>query len=157
MRHFLAALAYRTQKAVRGAPSEFADYCAGNQVRTPIELVRHMTSVLGYARTFFIGGSFRLEPLETFEAEVERFHSTLELLSAHLSNADPYLDPMTDETMLQGPMSDAMTHAGQLALLRRMFGDPVRPENFIFANVNAENLSRNQAEPASPDDEWPEG
>ena len=63
LRHFLAALAYRTQKALRGAPASFATFQAGAEARTPIELVRHMTSVMGYARTFFIGGSYRPEPL----------------------------------------------------------------------------------------------
>ena len=155
-RHFLAALAYRTQKAIRGAPPEFADFGIGNQVRTPKELVRHMASVLGYARTFFIGGSFWPEALATFDAEIERFHSMLELLSNHLASGDPFLDGMTEERMLQGPFADAMTHAGQLAMLRRLYGDPVAPENFIAAKVTYENLSSTQAEPASPDKEWPE-
>src|SRR5215208_248333 len=56
--HFLAALAYRTQKAWRGAPPSFGTFSAGHGVRTPAELVRHMTSVLGYARTCFIGGRY---------------------------------------------------------------------------------------------------
>ena len=63
LRHFLAALAYRTQKALRGAPESFGVFEAGQQVRTPVDLVRHMTSVLGYARTFFGGGRYRAEPL----------------------------------------------------------------------------------------------
>ncbi|MEM9556190.1 MAG: hypothetical protein AAGC60_18170 [Acidobacteriota bacterium] len=29
LRHVLAALAYRTQKALRGAPNDFADFTAG--------------------------------------------------------------------------------------------------------------------------------
>ena len=156
LRHFLAALAYRTQKAVRGAPAEFAEYEAGNQVRTPKELVRHMTSVLGYARTFFIGGSYRPEPLITFDDEILRFHRTLELLSEHLANGDELLGEMTEEQILQGPFSDAMTHAGQLALLRRLYGDPVPPENFIVAEVSSSNLSAEQPQPISPDAEWPE-
>ena len=156
LRHFLAALAYRTQKAVRGAPADFAEFDPGNQIRTPKELLRHMTSVLGYARTFFIGGSYRPEPLETFEDEVIRFHSMLEHLSCHLKNGDEFLSGMTEEKMLQGPFSDAMTHAGQLAMLRRLCGDPVAPENFIDAKVSSANLTTAQAEPASPDAEWPE-
>src|SRR5712691_9375334 len=63
LRHYLAALAYRTQKALRDAPPSFAEFRAGDKVRTPHELVRHMTSVLGYARTFFTGGKYRPEPL----------------------------------------------------------------------------------------------
>jgi hypothetical protein len=156
LRHFLAALAYRTQKAVRGAPEGFADFEPGNQIRSPKELIRHMTSVLGYSRTFFIGGSYRPEPLESFEAEIDRFHSMLELLSKNLAGGDRLLDDLTEEKLLQGPFSDAMTHAGQLAMLRRLFGEPVPPENFVFAKIDSANLSANQANPASPDDRWPE-
>jgi hypothetical protein len=110
LRHFLAALAYRTQKALRGAPKEFETFEAGNQVKTPKELLRHMSSVMGYARTFFIGR----------------------------------------------PFSDAMTHAGQLAMLRRLVGAPVAPENFVYADVRADRLGTGQPQPAAPDSEWPE-
>ena len=156
LRHFLAALAYRTQKAVRGAPAGFAEFGAGNQIRTPKELVRHMTSVLGYARTFFLGGVYRPEQLETFEDEIQRFHSMLETLSDHLAAGDPFLKELTEERLLQGPFSDAMAHAGQLALLRRLFGDPVPPENFIVADITSANLGPTQSAPVSPDAEWPE-
>jgi hypothetical protein len=127
--HFLAALAYRTQKARRGAPAGFAAFRPGNQTRTPKDLLRHMSSVLGYARTFFIGGSYQAEPLKSIEDEIVRFHSLLEHLTEHLHNATP-LAGITEEQLLQGPLSDAMTHAGQLALLRRLAGVPVAPENF---------------------------
>ena len=157
LRHFLAALAYRTQKALRGCPREFATYSAGNRTRTPEELVRHMTSVLGYARTFFIGGKYWPEPLPTFEDEVARFHEMLSTLADHIGAEHAFLDEMTEEKMLQGPFSDAMTHAGQLAMLRRLHGDPVPPENFIVARITSENLSIDQPEPASPDEHWPEG
>lgn len=156
LRHFLAALAYRTQKALRGSPADFADFQAGNQLRTPAELVRHMTSVLGYCRTFFIGGSYRPEPLPSLDDEIARFHEMLELLSNHLSVCDPILNGLTEESLLQGPFSDAMTHAGQLAMLRRLFGDPVPPENFIVANISSENVTSAQPDPANPDKEWRE-
>jgi hypothetical protein len=58
------------------------------------------------------------------------------------------------ENLLQGPFSDAMTHAGQLAMLRRLAGSPVASENFIFAAIDASNLSANQAMPARPDADW---
>jgi len=152
LKHFLAALAYRTQKALRGAPAAFADFKAGNEVRTPKELVRHMTSVLGYARTFFVGGEYRPEPLPTFHEEIERFHEMLADLRAHLEAGTP-LTGLTEEQMLQGQFSDAMTHAGQLAMLRRLFGDPVRSENFIRAAISPENLTPDQPEPVAPDEE----
>jgi hypothetical protein len=156
LNHFLAALAYRTQKALRDAPTDFGSFRVMEGVRTPAELVRHMTSVLGYSRTFFIGGHYRPEPLDSLDEEIERFHEMLGLLAQHLRNGDPLLEGVTEERMLQGPFSDAMTHAGQLALLRRLAGAPIAPENFIVAEIKPDRLGRNQATPASPDKEWPE-
>ena len=154
--HFLAALAYRTQKALRNAPAEFGSYCITEGVRTPAELVRHMTSVLGYARTHFIGGNYWPEALSTFDEEIVRFHEMLGTLAQHLRDGDELLDGMTEERLLQGPFSDAMTHAGQLALLRRLAGAPVAPENFIVAEIRPDRLGREQADPVSPDKVWPE-
>jgi len=155
LHHYLAALAYRTQKALRGAPTKSGHFQAGQQVRTPIQVLCHMTNVLGYARTFFTGGNYRAEPLPTLEAEIRRFHEMLEDLSRHLT-ADTPLQDTTPERLLQGPFSDAMTHAGQLATLRRLFGSPVPPEDFIKADIDAENLGPDQPDPVSPDEEWPE-
>ncbi len=154
LRHFLAALAYRTQKALRDAPESFAEFSCGNQVRTPKELVRHMTSVLGYARTMFIGGQYRPEPLPTMNDEVVRFHEMLQSLGAHLDAIDPLRHGVTPEQLLQGPFSDAMTHAGQLAMLRRLEGAPVPPENFIVADIDSRRLGIDQPAPNSPDKEW---
>jgi len=155
LRHFLAALAYRTQKALRGAPAGFGSFRAADGVRTPSQLVRHMTSVLGYARTFFVGGSYRPESLPSLNDEIVRFHDMLEDLARHVE-ASELREGMTAERLLQGPLSDAMTHAGQLAMLRRLAGSPVPPENFIVADIDAGRLGAAQADPASPDAEWPE-
>jgi hypothetical protein len=155
LRHFLAALAYRTQKALRGAPPGFEDFRAGHDVRTPAELVRHMTSVLGYARTYFVGGRYRPEPLPDLDAEIARLHDTIAHLGAHLDRGDQ-LREITPEQLLQGPLADAMTHVGQLALLRRLAGSPVPPENFIYAEITGENLGPDQAAPKRPDPVWPE-
>jgi hypothetical protein len=156
LRHFLAALAYRTQKALRGAPADFGSFRVEAYVRTPKELVQHMTSVLGFARTFFVGGSYRPEPLPTLDVEVARFHEMLEDLGTHLEQGSPLLNGMTAERLLQGPFADAMTHAGQLAMLRRLAGSPVAPEDFTLADVTAERLGPDQATPVSPDAVWPE-
>lgn len=155
-RHFLAGLAYRTQKALRGAPSDFGSFDAGGQVRTPAELVRHMTSVLGYARTFFTGASYRPDPLPSLDDEIGRFHEVIADLARLVGSDAPMLGEMTAEKFLQGPFSDAMTHAGQLAILRRLAGYPVPPENFIYAEIDSERLGRDQAEPARPDAVWRE-
>jgi predicted N-acetyltransferase YhbS len=155
LRHFLAALAYRTQKALRDAPDHFASFSAGEGVRTPAQLVRHMTSVLGYSRTFFVGGTYSANPLPSFRDEVDRFHQMIEDLAGHLQAGTPLRD-ITPERLLQGPFADAMTHAGQLAMLRRLSGDPVAPENFVMAEIDPQRLGQDQAMPMSPDEIWPE-
>ncbi len=153
LRHYLAALAYRTQKALRGAPGSFGDFRAAPGVRTPREILRHMTSVLGYARTFFIGGSYRPRLLPDLDRESQRFHDMLESLAEHLAGGDELVGT-THEALLQGPLADAMTHVGQLAMLRRLSGSPVPPENFIVASIDPSNLGTEQPEPVSPDQVW---
>jgi hypothetical protein len=153
LRHFLAALAYRTQKALRGAPESFGEFRAGTHVRTPHELIWHMTGVIGYARTMLHGGRFTPPRLNTLAEEIARFHDTLAALHADFADAS-LTAQITDQQFLQGPLSDAMTHAGQLAMLRRLAGAPVASENFIFATITSENVSADQAEPAAPDDWW---
>jgi len=153
LQHFLAALAYRTQKAVRGAPDGFADFRAAPTARTPFELLWHMTGLIGYARTMLHGGDFEPPRLASFADELARFHDTLDALRRDF--ADPALTArIRDEQFLQGPLADAMTHAGQLALLRRLSGAPVPSENFIFATIDASNVGADQALPNAPDLDW---
>lgn len=153
LQHFLAAVAYRTQKAVREAPAGFADFRAGPHVRTPHELLWHMTRVIGYARTMLRGGEFKPAAEATFEAEVLRFHAVLAALHADLAD-EGLTAAITDSQFLQGPLADAMTHAGQLAMLRRLAGSPVPPENFIYANIETERVGPDQPPPVAPDAGW---
>ena len=155
LHHFLAALAYRTQKALRGAPSDFPLFRAAPKLRTPHEVIRHMDDVLGYSRTFFIGGSYRAPVFPDFQAAIAHFHETLADVARHIELGTE-LREATAEILLQGPFSDAMTHAGQLSLLRRLAGSPVPPENFVFAEIKSANLGPDQPLPARPDEVWPE-
>lgn len=155
LRHFLAALAYRTQKALRSAPLDFGSFRAASQVRTPHELVRHMDNVMGYSRTFFIGGSYSAPEFPDFGDAIAHFHETLSDVARDIERGTEFRE-VTAEILLQGPFSDAMTHAGQLALLRRLAGSPVPPENFVFADIDARNLGPDQPLPAHPDEVWPE-
>jgi hypothetical protein len=153
LKHFLAAIAYRTQKALRGAPESFAGFRAGSNVRTPHELVWHMTGVVGYARTFFHGGVWQPDKLATFAEEVHRFHQVLEDLG-NMVGEDAPLRSVSVEQLLQGPLADVMTHAGQLSMLRRLAGSPVAPENFVRANIQPDNLGADQPAPVAPDPGW---
>ena len=152
LRHFLAAIAYRTQKALRGAPAEFGNFRCAPGVRTPHQLLRHMSGVLGYARTMFHGNGRRATTLPGFEDEIARFHEQLRLLGQDIEAAD--FDRVTPERLLQGPLADVMTHAGQLAMLRRLSGSPIPPENFFVAEIDATNMGTDQPAPASPDVDW---
>jgi hypothetical protein len=156
LRHFLAAIAYRTQKALRGAPQHYPTFSAGNRVRTPLELIRHMTALLGYVRTFFQGGSYPMkpDPLPTFQQEVGRFHEMVEAVGKLL--ASDAKCSISTEQLLQGPFADTMTHVGQLAMLRRLADSPVAPENFIDADIRGDRLHADQPPPARPDKIWPE-
>ena len=153
LRHFLAALAYRTQKALRGASPEFGEFRAGTHVRTPHELLWHMTGVIGYACTMLHGGTFAPPRLANFGDEIARFHDTLAMLHADFGDASLEAG-ISDERFLQGPLSDAMTHAGQLAMLRRLAGSPVASENFVMARIDSTNVGPEQAEPVAPDAWW---
>ena len=112
-----------------------------------------MDGVLRYARTFFIGGTYEVPYFPDFAAAVKHFHETLADLAHHLEIGTE-LHKITLERILQGPSSDAMSHAGQLVMLRRLAGSPVPPENFVFAAVSAKNLGPEQPLPVAPDAEW---
>lgn len=137
LQHFLAALAYRTTKALNDAPAGFGDFLAAPGMRTPAEIVRHMTGVLGAARAAFIGRREPLEPLPTLEAETQRFSERLEALSRDFASESDLSEDTSMEQLLQGPLADAMTHTGQLAMLRRLAGSPIAAENFMRADIKA--------------------
>lgn len=154
LRHFLGAIAYRTAKALRDAPPTYATFEAGAQSRTPRQLVRHMSGVINYAIALVHEPRPTLADCETYEAEVERFFAMLRELAARLQNAN--VSDTDAERLLQGPLSDAMTHAGQLAFLRRLSGSPIPPEDFHQAAIDPSRLGLDQVAPRSPDREWPE-
>jgi hypothetical protein len=155
LRHFLAAIAYRTAKALRDAPAGFEAFHAGHDARTPRDLVRHMSGVLNYAIGILSEPRGVLKDCPTYLAEVERFFALLRETSDRMLEAVGISDAVA-ERLLQGPLSDVMSHAGQLALLRRLSGSPIAPENFYDAAIHPSRLGPDQAAPSSPDRDWPE-
>jgi hypothetical protein len=153
LQHFLAAIAYRAQKALRDAPAGFAELRVSPTSRTPHELLWHMTGLMGYAGTMFHGGEFEPPRLASLEEEVTRFHEALEALRNDFANESLHA-AISDAQFLQGPLADAMTHVGQLAFLRRLAGSPVASENFIFATIDAQNVGSYQPQPNAPDPDW---
>lgn len=122
-------------------------------MRTPREIIRHMTRVLRAAnRCFFPEFSVDApEPLP-FTDEVRRFHDILQQIDDNICAFNATDDGMF-KAALQGPLSDAMTHVGQIAMLRRMFGNPISGQNFMAAEIKAGNLGTEQPEPRQPFDD----
>lgn len=135
--HHLATLAYRAGSALRDAPPNFGSFSAGAGVRTPHQLLNHMTNLLWFTDQSLRGLAVQAKAeAPTFDEEVLRFDQMLQDL-AELLAATALERAGLSERLLQGPLSDAMTHVGQLALLRRLAGSPVPPEDFFSADVGA--------------------
>jgi hypothetical protein len=141
LRHLLATLSYRATQAISNVPSNFPELAIGKEARTPIEILRHMSRVLAYAHSQFHPNDCddKYEfPSGTWEWEVERFYSVLDKLDQVFKESRT--GSITWEHLVQGPLSDAITHVGQLTLLRRMADSPVTYENFIKADIRAGKL-----------------
>lgn len=146
LRHTLATLAYRFQKAVTDSPPGFEHFQAGNGVRNPLEIVRHMTHDLLYVIMQLNEG--RVERIPTpdpidWQGEISRFHNTLARIDALLLSFKR--DSLADlKLLLQGPLSDVMTHIGQIAMIRRLAGSPVKGESFMRARIITGGVSDKQ-------------
>jgi hypothetical protein len=146
LRHTLATLAYRGAKALRDAPPAFADHRAGPSSRTPVQILAHVGDLLDWAQGLADGRhEWRDAEPRSWEQEVQRFHAGLTALDARLAAPEPLGFPA--ERLFQGPIADALTHVGQIALLRRMVGAPVRGENYFKADIAAGRVGPDQAPP----------
>ena len=146
LRHTLATLAYRGGKALRGAPPEFADFRKADGPRTPGRILAHIGDLLDWALAMANGRKeWRDSPAAEWEAGTARFFAGLEALDARLASGEPPAVPA--EKLFQGPIADALTHVGQIAMLRRMAGCPIRGENYFAAEVAAGRVGSEQAAP----------
>jgi hypothetical protein len=146
LRHTIATLAYRGGKALRGAPAGFAEFQAAPGTRTPGQVLAHLGDLLDWALSMARGQQTWRDsaPLD-WERGCERFFRALEVLDTYLAS-DAVLG-CSEEKLFQGPIADALTHVGQIALLRRMAGAPVRGENYFRAEIVAGRVGAEQAVP----------
>jgi hypothetical protein len=144
LRHTLATLAYRGGKAVRNAPAEFADFQGAG--RRPVQVLAHIGDLLDWTLSMAQGkrGYTESQPL-LWDEEVERFFSVLQRVDDYLASAEPVHAPI--EKLFQGPMADALTHVGQLAMLRRLAGAPISGENYYMADIAVGRVGPEQAAP----------
>jgi hypothetical protein len=146
LRHTVATLAYRARKAIDGAPEDFAGFRAGPSTRTPGEILVHICDVLDWGLSQVEGRqSWHDSGSVTWDEGSERFFAVLEALDRRLASGEPSAYPVT--RVFQGPIADALTHVGQIAMLRRFADAPVRGENYFKAEIEAGRVGREQAAP----------
>ena len=148
LRHTVATLAYRGAKVLRGAPAGFAEFCASEGTRTPGQLLAHLGDLLDWALAMSQGKHewHNSAPLPWPEGG-QRFFAALQSFEDYLASSQPLQAPA--ERLFQGPIADALTHVGQIAMLRRMAGAPVKGENYFAANIASGCVGPDQATPAA--------
>ena len=143
LRHTVATLAYRGAKATRGAGDSFASFKASETTRTPVQILAHVGDLLDWALSIAKGKEtwHNAKPLP-WRKEVQRFHKALTAFDKYLAS-DAKLAAST-ERLFQGPVADALTHVGQIAMLRRIAGEPIKGENYSRAKIEAGRVGARQ-------------
>lgn len=134
LRHSVATVAYRAGKALRGAPSSFAGFTIGEKPKTPAEILAHLGDLFDWAHSMAGGKQIWKDskPL-SWHAELERFFAAVQKFDDFLASNESLQVPI--EGLLQGPVADALTHVGQIAMLRRLAGCPIKGENYFKAEI----------------------
>ncbi len=146
LRHTVATLAYRAGKALRDVPAEFRDFRAGVESRTAGETIAHMADLLDWALALAQGEHrWREIPPQSWSEDVDRFFAALERFDAYLASDGPL--GWSAERLFQGAIADALTHTGQLTMMRRLAGAPIRAENYAKADITAGRVGVAQSAP----------
>jgi len=144
LRHTFAALTYRGGKAIADAPESFAEMKARETTRTPIEILAHIGDLLDWAlqmaREKPVWNDSKPLP---WEKETERFFDCLEKFDKFLASDESLAQSC--EKIFQGSIADALTHVGQINLLRRIHDAPVRGENYFKAKIEIGRVGREQS------------
>jgi hypothetical protein len=144
LRHGLAALAYRAARALDGAPDEFAAFNGCG--RTPGQILAHMGDLFDWALSSVQGQErWRNAELRPWAEEKARFFAALTAFDAYLAGTEPVHAEL--ERLLQGPVTDAISHVGQLAMMRRLAGYKIPGENYYVAKIKAGQAGAEQPEP----------
>lgn len=152
LRHTLATLAYRCVKSLREAPEAFATFQAGARTRTPAEILAHIGDLIEWGLSIAEGKQrwHDSKPL-AWPDEVTRLLAAFERFDSYLRSGAPM--HVSAEMLFQGPVADALTHVGQINLLRRLFGAPVRGENYYLADIRSGRVGDAQSPPTREFDE----
>ena len=145
LRHVAATLAYRAAKVLRDVPPEFPHTSFGASTRQPVRIVAHLADLMAWGITIARGDYiWKAEGSHDWSVEVARFFDNLAVLDRELAS-ERFVG--SAEQLIQGPLADALTHVGQLAMLRGMAGVPVRPESYARATITPGRVGLDQAPP----------
>ncbi len=145
-RHIVASLAYRVTKTFRDAPAAFATFRVDAKSRTPVEILAHMGDLFDWALSMSKGENvWHDSHPQDWDHEVARFCDSMQKFDAYFASNAPSDCPLNK--LFQGPIADAFTHAGQLAMLRRLSGAPTRGENYFRADITMGKVGLEQSKP----------
>jgi hypothetical protein len=146
LRHTLATLAYRGGKAIRNAPASFASHLDSDFSRTPAQILAHLGDLMDWGLSMADGSQTWHDstPLE-WDKECARFFAALKKFDDYLATDKPLQAPA--EKLFQGPVADALSHVGQIAMLRRIAGAPIKGENYYVADITIGRVGPDQAPP----------
>jgi hypothetical protein len=151
LRHTLATLAYRGGKTIRGATPDFQNFGAPDAPRTPAKILAHIGDLMDWALSMADGSrKWRDSSPLPWDQEGERFHAAVKKFDDYLASDQPL--QVAPEKLFQGPIADALTHVGQLAMLRRLAGCPIEGENYFGAEIITGRVGSDQAAPRKPFD-----
>ncbi len=146
LRHTVATLAYRGEKALRNAPAGFAEFQAGGGTRMPGQILAHLGDLLDWGLSIAKGQQVWHDSKPApWEQGSERFFAALKEFDDFLASNEPLHASV--EKLFQGPVADALTHVGQVAILRRLAGAPVKGESYYAAEIETGRVGADQAKP----------
>ena len=146
LRHLLATMTYRAAKATRNAPPGFGEFRAREGARTPVEILAHIGDLCDWGLSIAKGKeTWRDAVPQAWEEELSRFYASSKAFDDYLADPMPLFCPV--ERLIQGPMADAISHVGQIAMLRRLFGSPIRGESYFRADIKPGQVGPNQPPP----------
>jgi hypothetical protein len=148
LRHTVATLAYRAAKTMRGAPASFATFKPGASSKTAVEVLAHMGDLFDWGLSMAVGKpAWNNSTPQPWDAECARFFAAVKAFDDRLASSEPLQYELT--RLFQGPVADALTHTGQLAMMRRLHGAPMKGESYNRADIAAGRVGPAQT-PADP-------
>jgi len=136
LRHLLAALAFRARVALSDAPANFAVFQIAETTRTPAQILAHLGDLLQGSLYLMKGELIYLNSVPlAWNQEIARFFAAAREFDSYLASDAPLKQPI--EKIVQGPLADALTHVGQIVLLRRLAGSPAHAASYFEAEIVA--------------------